>query len=797
MRSRKLITYSLLTASTLSFINLANADTAWLPGMPWTPRFTLGGQTGNQKDALLDILLPMAGDNNSLWYLDTRGQLGSYQTNMLSVGAGYRQINNNDYILGGYGFLETYLSPNNQRYYQATVGGEYLSNTWDARVNAYVPIADTKHFIGYTYGAPRDGGYYLRGHKIYLEQYGNTEVGETGGEIELGHSIPFIPGLRAYAGFYHFGVGGQQVNINGPEARLDYQINNNIALTVSEQHDNVRGNLFLIGTRISIGGAPQSTDRSAIANRMEDFVFRNFSMVTHDHIDDNGIFISPENVYYANNAATAGGDGTYEHPYRSAAQASTSANSDGNPNNIVYIYAGNGSIYDNGSQITLQPGQTFIGSGVPFIYRGVTLLSETNNSPILSEQVNVASNTSLGGFNIDGSGTDNNIGIYANGVNNVTINKVSINNISGGLFYTGYSEGCTGQSACGIDIENSSNIILNNININNITGQLGGETPNGANGLDGTTSHPDGTSGGTGENGYNGGNAYGININNSSNVSASNINASHLTGGNGGNAGAGGTGGNGADGIIDSGQTGGNGGTGGTGGIGGTGGAASGINVQSSSQITLSNVTASAITAGDGGLGGYGGFGGNGGNGADIVNSTVAGIGGKGGTGGTGGTGGSGGNASGISIQSSQNVKANNINVASITGGNGGDGGIGDTGGNGGAGGGITIARNHNNLTTAPAPGSGGDGGDGGDGGKGGDGGNGGNAAAVSSTSSSNVSITGVTRQNLQGGTYGNGTGGGTGGAGGQPGFGTPGTIGSDGLSGGTGNPGQNGQVTN
>lgn len=101
---KKLLKLTLVTASTLSLAYLAqaSADTESAP-MPWKPKVNIAGQVSKQDTSTADIMVPFAGDASSMWYADVRDIYGYNRLNILNLGLGYRQLNN-DYIIGGYGW---------------------------------------------------------------------------------------------------------------------------------------------------------------------------------------------------------------------------------------------------------------------------------------------------------------------------------------------------------------------------------------------------------------------------------------------------------------------------------------------------------------------------------------------------------------------------------------------------------------------------------------------------------------------------------------------------------------------
>ena len=217
----------------------------------WIPQATVGGVYGfshngdhnDVADKMIygNFLLPIVKDNNSMWYLDGRQNVGSdccfYNTNL---GGGYRRIINNSYILGGYGFVDYTRSQYENNYFQAQVGGEYLSPTWQARVNGYVPFSSRTQSTNLS--APIQSGQQpmiLPG-VVALVEYPFLEHAEAGADIQVGSALPIMPSLFPFVGYYHFGFDQNlDTSINGGRAGLEYTYNRWLNVFVADQYDHL------------------------------------------------------------------------------------------------------------------------------------------------------------------------------------------------------------------------------------------------------------------------------------------------------------------------------------------------------------------------------------------------------------------------------------------------------------------------------------------------------------------------------------------------------------------------------
>src|SRR4051812_23801156 len=89
-----LVKYSALfiAISSLSYANLAKADSSNLNLFPLNPRVSLSGGYGNaNSEGNLDGMFPLVGNNQGDIYTDVEGQMGSDRNWYGSIGLGGRQ----------------------------------------------------------------------------------------------------------------------------------------------------------------------------------------------------------------------------------------------------------------------------------------------------------------------------------------------------------------------------------------------------------------------------------------------------------------------------------------------------------------------------------------------------------------------------------------------------------------------------------------------------------------------------------------------------------------------------------
>ncbi|MBL4802836.1 MAG: right-handed parallel beta-helix repeat-containing protein [Emcibacter sp.] len=399
-----------VSATSLLSFSLANADEklygsyAELSG-----NFSTGRSIGQ-----IDLFIPLLQNEESLLFANIRGSLDNHSSNEINFGLGFRKIISDKVILGGYAFYDRLKSEYNNVFEQLTVGAEIKGERWTIRGNYYRPQSGEK----YT-GIPIDTTPYLAGHNIYLPSNNNERALE-GVDGEVGYEV--LLGLSVFAGYYHFGASNTQT-IEGPRGRIDWDLfksfkkNNGfkLSLTVEFTDDNVRGSRGWGGfrLRVPLGSAAKDSHKlSGLEARMSERVERDVDIVT-GILKPIPLLKTGQDLYFVNNIKS--GDGSFEHPFATLEEAQNASDD----NDIIFVYAGDGSStgYDQG--IILQNGQSLIGE-----YNGLTFLGiqfvTPGARPIVTNAaansiITMASDTSVSGLHLDGMGVATG-GIYGQDV---------------------------------------------------------------------------------------------------------------------------------------------------------------------------------------------------------------------------------------------------------------------------------------------------------------------------------------------------------------------------------------------
>lgn len=210
----------------------------------------LSGEGAYSEDSALgdfNSFIPLNQDDSSLSYLNLLAKSDDDLTEA-QAGFGYREIINDDWAVGGYGFYGNKRTENNNHFSQLTLGAEVVSFDWDFRFNTYIPIGDKEKEISRDPATNQ-----LRQESAYY-----------GADVEVGYRLPFWDEnddnqMRVYGGGYYFDSDNAE-HIAGSRVRLEYEIDNivssipgsNVVLGTEFQHDNVNKDTHVFTAAFSV-----------------------------------------------------------------------------------------------------------------------------------------------------------------------------------------------------------------------------------------------------------------------------------------------------------------------------------------------------------------------------------------------------------------------------------------------------------------------------------------------------------------------------------------------------------------
>ena len=459
--------HKLALGTTTSLTALASFSGAALAddGPLWTP--SVGGSASFSKnDTLgsLDLFMPIAQDEDSVFYLDLRVQPGDISDLSGSYGIGAQQIINPDLMIGGYAYF------NNERignveYQGVTLGGQIVTSSLDVSANIYLPTSSDVQT-----GGAAGGG-------VGLSIVGNTLIAQTGAkfrrqlrgvDVEAGYRLRDIFGngksLRFSAGgFYYQSQSNTNIELTGARAGVEFEFKTregayaprfSVGGTVSHDNQNQTqwaGHVRFVmplGRDNSVQEYGQQLDgdnnlgapvSEGLRDRLQANTLRPTGVIS---IEDNQSFVPTTTVVDPNTGAAFGkfafaddantaGAGTFRDPDTLDGAVATAG---GNGYLVALENGLAGNI--NANNVQLQDGQTLIGGGTPitvlvngvaqqFVIPGAAgTISGTNAA---GSAILLGNNNRIQNVTITGAGT----GIMGTGVSNASFTDVRVQNTGG------------------------------------------------------------------------------------------------------------------------------------------------------------------------------------------------------------------------------------------------------------------------------------------------------------------------------------------------------------------------------
>lgn len=485
---------AVLLCASFGCTTLASAQTAQeSPGSApkWTPWIEFGGFYGSNDSSRAEGVLwvPFSQSASSVLFGEVRGKLFEDDMREGNFALGYRQMMANGWNLGVWGGYDIRESQFGTTFHQIAGGVEALSDRWDFRANAYLPVDDSENLITTT-ALSTSSEVELSGNQIGMVTTVTStittleELALWGFDAEIGTKLfstpDDLPGtrheLRLYAGAYHFDHSDLAHSVTGPRVRAEWRMDevidrwggSRLTLEAEYSHDDLRDDRVELGARLRLpfGSAAGTHTMSSRAlsvqeRRMADGIERDTDIVTSANATAKSKTVSEsseavedaETGVRFDRVATVDGNGDL-----------TTVSTAAGANSLIVAVAGAGDI--TGAQ-TLQGNQTLQGGGSTIQVRGVTsgivvdftasgarpTFVNTANSAVLTlsgsnthiSGIDIEGNTAAGSSNrgIDGGSNNTNVhitsttvdrvggyGIYFQSQNSVSISNVGITNFN-------------------------------------------------------------------------------------------------------------------------------------------------------------------------------------------------------------------------------------------------------------------------------------------------------------------------------------------------------------------------------
>jgi len=368
-------------------------------------------------------------------FLDIRGHIFDNGKWAANAGIGLRTLWRNR----AYGINSYYDYRNAGRFNsnQIGVGLETLGELFDFRINGYLPIG-TKICNPYdtTFGA-FSGNYMLVSQKYQSAMKGaNAEFG-----FHFGKSKSFD--FYAAAGPYYF-IGKVAPATWGGKARLSGTFKEILTLEISDSYDRTFHNKFQGQISLNFSFGPKSKIKEQgrtcqVANTLNDRMLQPVNrqeIIVIDKRRKKTIAIDPATglpYFFVFVDNTSSSDGTYESPYHSLAQAQDNSS----PNNIIYVFPGDGTTTGMDAGISLKANQKFWGSSISHSLQTsegiIAIPAQSSSSPTITNTnidtdgnaINLATNNVISGFTITSAMND---AIYGTDPQSLEVSSCTIEN---------------------------------------------------------------------------------------------------------------------------------------------------------------------------------------------------------------------------------------------------------------------------------------------------------------------------------------------------------------------------------
>ncbi|HEY2811668.1 MAG TPA: inverse autotransporter beta domain-containing protein [Rhabdochlamydiaceae bacterium] len=302
--------------------------------------------------------------NPQTWvpFLDVRYHIFNNGKPAANAGLGLRYVRASR-VWGINGYYD-YRKTNHQHYNQVSLGLESLGKVWDFRINGYLPVGKkTSSLFNARFS-------HFKNHYLYLDQ--KYEFAMKGANAEAGVHIGHYKPVPVYLAFGPYYLEGQGKVAWGGQARIAADFFRYVRVEASTSYDNVfkwigQGQVSIIfpfGERKQIRPRYNRTcnQQLTMAQRAVQRVDR-MEIISVDRKQKQSLAIDPYTgrpyfFWFVNN--TSHSDGTFESPFPMLLQAQNASS----PNDVIYVYPGDGTITGMDQGIHLQPNQKLFGAGI-------------------------------------------------------------------------------------------------------------------------------------------------------------------------------------------------------------------------------------------------------------------------------------------------------------------------------------------------------------------------------------------------------------------------------------------------
>jgi hypothetical protein len=340
-------------------------------------------------------------------FLDLRGHIFDNGKLAGNAGIGARSfLSSIQHLLGYYLYYDIRQVGHDLTAQQLSPGIELLGRRMEYRINAYFPVGNQKSDrYNYDFDAFKGNNILLRYKRQYVMKGADAEIGV---HIAQSRSYDFYAGI----GPYYFQASHDQSW--GGKARLKGKYKEYVTLEASYSYDHLFGSIVQgsIGITLPFGTKVRKKERSCpqgvdyLLNRESQSPYRFEIPVIKKHRSVtkaiNPSTNEPWVVWFVDN--TSSSLGTFNSPFPTLAEAQSASA----PNEIIYVFPGDGTTTGLNAGITLQNNQKLFGSGIsqsiPTTQGTITIPQFSTTAPVITNAsgsvIFLANNNEISGLNL-------------------------------------------------------------------------------------------------------------------------------------------------------------------------------------------------------------------------------------------------------------------------------------------------------------------------------------------------------------------------------------------------------------
>ena len=369
-------------------------------------------------------------------FLDLRGHVFNDGKLAGNIGLGERTyISSINHLLGVYCYYDVRQENHHLTVNQIGPGIEFLGKRMEYRINGYFPVGrDESHSYNRKFKK-------FEGHSIFMKQ--KRKYAMLGVDAEVGAHITQSTNHDVYAGFGPYYFTADPFSAWGGKARFLWRYKEYVSLEASYSYDHLFKNViqgtigfsYPFGKKLQRKGENCDLVLSRGAFAPYRFEIPVVKRKTHSHKAVNPTTGAPWNVWFVDN--TSHSAGTFESPFPTLAEAQNASG----PNDMIYVFPGNGTTQGMNTGIILQDGQTLFGSGrvqkISTTKGSLHIPAFSSTAPSLTNAgsiITLANGNEVAGMNLLVTQTGSNALDGTSGINGAYIHH---NTIAGGADHTG------------------------------------------------------------------------------------------------------------------------------------------------------------------------------------------------------------------------------------------------------------------------------------------------------------------------------------------------------------------------